>query len=114
MIESIRRKPVSKPKPYKDIRGKYKWVVCFYDVQKDVRAKKLFVDKLSADAFYEEKSFVENRLGVEANNISIEDRRELVEAKMLLAPLRTSLTNAVLTYVKLTKDLEPHGISLNR
>lgn len=33
---------------------------------------------------------------------------------MLLAPLRTSLTNAVLTYVKLTKDLEPHGISLNR
>lgn len=32
-IESIRRKPVSKPKPYKDIRGKYKWVVYFYDVQ---------------------------------------------------------------------------------
>ena len=61
MIESIRRKPVSKPKPYKDIRGKYKWVVYFYDVQKDVRAKKLFVDKLSADAFYEEKSFVEKR-----------------------------------------------------
>ena len=48
MIEAIRRKPVSKPRPYKDIRGKYKWVVYFYDIQKDVRAKKLFVDKLSA------------------------------------------------------------------
>ena len=33
---------------------------------------------------------------------------------MLLAPLRVSLTNAALTYVKLTKDLEAHGISLSQ
>ena len=60
------------------------------------------------------KNVYDEKLDVEANRISPTDRRELVEAKMLLAPLRTSLTNAVLTYVKLTKDLEPHGISLNR
>lgn len=33
---------------------------------------------------------------------------------MLLSPLRVSLTNAALTYVKLTKDLEAHGISLSQ
>mgnify|MGYP007083080228 CR=1 FL=1 len=68
----------------------------------------------SARIFPREKNVYDEKLGVEANRISPTDRRELVEAKMLLAPLRTSLTNAVLTYVKLTKDLEPHGISLNR
>lgn len=104
MIESIRRKPVSKPKPYKDIRGKYKWVVYFYDVQKDVRAKKLFVDKLSADAFYEEKSFVENRLGVEANNISIADRRDLLEAKRLLEPFDLPFIDAIRHYVNLSNE----------
>lgn len=104
MIESIRRKPVSKPRPYKDIRGKYKWVVYFYDIQKDVRAKKLFVDKLSADAFYEEKSFVENRLGVEANNISIEDRRDLLEAKRLLEPFDLPFIDAIRHYVNLSNE----------
>ena len=60
MIDSIRRKPVSKPKPYKDPRGKYKFVVYFYDPQTDVRAKKLFIDKFSADEFSSEKSLAEN------------------------------------------------------
>ncbi len=114
MIDSIRRKPVSKPKPYTDIRGKYKWVVYFYDPQKDVRAKKLFVDKFSADEFYEEKSLVENRLGVEANSISFEDKRDLLEVKRLLEPLNISFLDAIKEFAQSTTELAKYGVRLSK
>ena len=38
----------------------------------------------------------------------------LVEAKILLKPLNVSVSNAVLAYAKLTKDLEAHGVSLTQ
>ena len=91
-----------------------RWVVYYFDTEKQKRWARRFSTEAEALEFFREKNVYDEKLGVEANRISPTDRRELVEAKMLLAPLRTSLTNAVLTYVKLTKDLEPHGISLNR
>ncbi len=91
-----------------------RWVVYYFDTDKQKRWARRFSTQAEALEFFREKNIYDEKLGVEADRISPNDRRELVEAKMLLAPLRTSLTNAVLTYVKLTKDLEPHGISLNR
>lgn len=114
MIDPIRRKPVSKPKPYKDIRGKYKWVVYFYDPQNDVRAKKLFVDKFSADEFYNDKSLAENRLGVEANALSFEDRRDVLEAKRILSPLNVSFLDAVKTFANVSMELSEYGTTLSQ
>ena len=37
-----------------------------------------------------------------------------MEAKILLKPLNVSVSNAVLAYAKLTKDLEAHGVSLTQ
>ena len=95
-------------------KNRERWVVYYFDTDKQKRWARRFSTETEALEFFREKNVYDEKLGVEANRISPTDRRELVEAKMLLAPLRTSLTNAVLTYVKLTKDLEPHGISLNR
>ncbi len=95
-------------------KNRERWVVYYFDTDKQKRWARRFSTEAEALEFFREKNVYDEKLGVEANRISPTDRRELVEAKMLLAPLRTSLTNAVLTYVKLTKDLEPHGISLNR
>lgn len=95
-------------------KNRERWVVYYFDTDKQKRWARRFSTEAEALEFFREKNVYDEKLGVEANRISPADRRELVEAKMLLAPLRTSLTNAVLTYVKLTKDLEPHGISLNR
>ena len=93
-------------------KNRERWVVYYFDTDKQKRWARRFSTQAEALEFFRKKNVYDEKLGVEANRISPTDRRELVEAKMLLAPLRTSLTNAVLTYVKLTKDLEPHGISL--
>ena len=75
----------------------------------------VFNPSRSPRIFPREKYLIyDEKLGVEADRISPNDRRELVEAKMLLSPLRVSLTNAVLTYVKLTNDLQSLGISLSQ
>ena len=95
-------------------KNRERWVVYYFDTDKQKRWARRFSTQAEALEFFREKNIYDEKLGVEADRISPNDRRELVEAKMLLAPLRTSLTNAVLTYVKPTKDLEPHGISLNR
>ena len=92
MIDPIKRKPISKPKPYKDPRGKYKWVVYYHDPKKDVRAKKLFVEKFSADEFYSTQSLIENKLGAEANNISFEDRKDI-----LVKPMKVKARNGKIT-----------------
>lgn len=112
MIDPIRRKSVSKPKPYKDIRGKYKWVVYFHDAQKDVRAKKLFVEKFSADDFYQTQALMENKLGAQANNISIEDRRDLLEAKRILEAHDIGFLSAVRNYATLSDELSECGATL--
>lgn len=112
MIDPIRRKPVSKPKQYKDPRGKYKWVVYFHDTQKDVRAKKLFTEKFSADEFYQTQALAENKLGAQANNISIDDRRDLLEAKRILETYNISVLNAVRTYATLSEELAECKVGL--
>lgn len=91
-----------------------RWIVYYFDTEKQKRWSRRFSTEAEALEFFREKNVYDEKLGVEANRISPTDRRELVEAKMLLAPLRTSLTNAVLTYVKLTNDLQSLGISLSQ
>ncbi len=95
-------------------QNRERWVVYYFDTDKQKRWARRFSMEAEALEFFREKNIYDEKLGVEANRISPVDRRELIEAKMLLDPLRTSLTNAVLTYVKLTKDLEVHGITLNQ
>lgn len=95
-------------------RNRERWVVYYFDTEKQKRWARRFSTEAEALEFFREKNIYDEKLGVEADRISPNDRRELVEAKMLLSPLRVSLTNAVLTYVKLTKDLEAHGISLSQ
>ena len=112
MIDPIKRKPISKPKPYKDSRGKYKWVVYFHDPKKDVRAKKLFVDKFSADEFYSTQSLVENKLGAEANNISFEDRKDILEAKRILENFDITFLDAIRTYADLSTELLEYKTTL--
>ena len=91
-----------------------RWVVYYFDTEKQKRWARRFSTQAEALEFFREKNIYDEKLGVEADRISPNDRRELVEAKMLLSPLRVSLTNAVLTYVKLTNDLQSLGISLSQ
>lgn len=91
-----------------------RWVVYYFDTEKQKRWARRFSTEAEALEFFREKNIYDEKLGVEADRISPNDRRELVEAKMLLSPLRVSLTNAVLTYVKLTNDLQSLGISLSQ
>lgn len=95
-------------------KNRERWVVYYFDTDKQKRWARRFSTEAEALEFFREKNVYDEKLGVEANRISPTDRRELVEAKMLLSPLRVSLTNAVLTYVKLTNDLQSLGISLSQ
>ncbi len=95
-------------------RNRERWVVYYFDTEKQKRWSRRFSTQAEALEFFREKNIYDEKLGVEADRISPNDRRELVEAKMLLSPLRVSLTNAVLTYVKLTNDLQSLGISLSQ
>lgn len=95
-------------------RNRERWVVYYFDTEKQKRWARRFSTQAEALEFFREKNIYDEKLGVEADRISPNDRRELVEAKMLLSPLRVSLTNAVLTYVKLTNDLQSLGISLSQ
>lgn len=95
-------------------KNRERWVVYYFDTEKQKRWARRFSTEAEALEFFREKNVYDEKLGVEANRISPTDRRELVEAKMLLSPLRVSLTNAVLTYVKLTNDLQSLGISLSQ
>lgn len=95
-------------------KNRERWVVYYFDTDKQKRWARRFSTEAEALEFFREKNVYDEKLGVEADRISPNDRRELVEAKMLLSPLRVSLTNAVLTYVKLTNDLQSLGISLSQ
>ena len=95
-------------------KNRERWVVYYFDTDKQKRWARRFSTEAEALEFFREKNIYDEKLGVEADRISPNDRRELVEAKMLLSPLRVSLTNAVLTYVKLTNDLQSLGISLSQ
>ena len=95
-------------------KNRERWVVYYFDTEKQKRWARRFSTQAEALEFFREKNIYDEKLGVEADRISPNDRRELVEAKMLLSPLRVSLTNAVLTYVKLTNDLQSLGISLSQ
>ena len=95
-------------------KNRERWVVYYFDTEKQKRWARRFSTEAEALEFFREKNIYDEKLGVEADRISPNDRRELVEAKMLLSPLRVSLTNAVLTYVKLTNDLQSLGISLSQ
>lgn len=95
-------------------KNRERWVVYYFDTDKQKRWARRFSTEAEALEFFREKNVYDEKLGVEADRISPNDRRELVEAKMLLSPLWVSLTNAVLTYVKLTNDLQSLGISLSQ
>ena len=89
-----------------------RWIVYYFDTEKQKRWARRF--STEALEFFREKNIYDEKLGVEANKISPIDKRDLVEAKILLKPLKVSISNAVLTYAKLTKDLAEHGVSLTQ
>lgn len=91
-----------------------RWVVYYFDTEKQKRWSRRFTSEKEAQEFFNEKNVYDQKLGVEANRISPIDKRDLVEAKILLKPLKVSISNAVLTYAKLTKDLAEHGVSLTQ
>lgn len=91
-----------------------RWVVYYFDTEKQKRWSRRFTSEQEAQEFFNEKNVYDEKLGVEANRISPIDKRDLVEAKILLKPLKVSISNAVLTYAKLTKDLAEHGVSLTQ
>lgn len=91
-----------------------RWVVYYFDTEKQKRWARRFSTQAEALEFFREKNIYDEKLGVEANRISPIDKRDLVEAKILLKPLKVSISNAVLTYAKLTKDLAEHGVSLTQ
>lgn len=91
-----------------------RWVVYYFDTEKQKRWSRRFTSEQEAQEFFRTKNIYDEKLGVEANRISPIDKRDLVEAKILLKPLKVSISNAVLTYAKLTKDLAEHGVSLTQ
>lgn len=91
-----------------------RWVVYYFDTEKQKRWSRRFTSEQEAQEFFRTKNIYDEKLGVEANRISPVDKRDLVEAKILLKPLKVSISNAVLTYAKLTKDLAEHGVSLTQ
>lgn len=91
-----------------------RWVVYYFDTEKQKRWSRRFTSEQEAQEFFNEKNVYDEKLGVETNRISPIDKRDLVEAKILLKPLKVSISNAVLTYAKLTKDLAEHGVSLTQ
>lgn len=95
-------------------RNRERWVVYYFDTEKQKRWSRRFTSEKEAQEFFNEKNVYDQKLGVEANRISPVDKRDLVEAKILLKPLKVSISNAVLTYAKLTKDLAEHGVSLTQ
>ncbi len=105
-------KPVSKPSPYNPKKGLARWIVYYFDPEKHKRWAKYFVTKEEADTFYEETRILEMRLGIEANRISFEDKRDLIETKRLLAPLKISTLSAVQTFIRLSQDLQNYGYTL--
>ena len=95
-------------------KNRERWVVYYFDTDKQKRWARRFTSEKEAQEFFNEKNVYDQKLGVEANRISPVDKRDLVEAKILLKPLNVSVSNAVLAYAKLTKDLETHGVSLTQ
>lgn len=95
-------------------RNRERWVVYYFDTEKQKRWSRRFTSEQEAQEFFRTKNIYDEKLGVEANRISPIDKRDLVEAKILLKPLKVSISNAVLTYAKLTKDLAEHGVSLTQ
>lgn len=91
-----------------------RWIVYYFDTEKQKRWARRFSTQAEALEFFREKNIYDEKLGVEANRISPIDKRDLVEAKILLKPLKVSISNAVLTYAKPTKDLAEHGVSLTQ
>ena len=91
-----------------------RWIVYYFDTEKQKRWSRRFTSEQEAQEFFRTKNIYDEKLGAEANRISPIDKRDLVEAKILLKPLKVSISNAVLTYAKLTKDLAEHGVSLTQ
>ena len=91
-----------------------RWIVYYFDTEKQKRWSRRFTSEQEAQEFFRTKNIYDEKIGVEANRISPIDKRDLVEAKILLKPLKVSISNAVLTYAKLTKDLAEHGVSLTQ
>ena len=91
-----------------------RWIVYYFDTEKQKRWSRRFTSEQEAQEFFRTKNIYDEKLGVEANRISPIDKRDLVEAKILLKPLKVSISNAVLTYAKLTKDLAEHGVNLTQ
>lgn len=91
-----------------------RWIVYYFDTEKQKRWSRRFTSEQEAQEFFRTKNIYDEKLGVEANRISPIDKRDLVEAKILLKPLKVFISNAVLTYAKLTKDLAEHGVSLTQ
>ena len=58
-----------------------RWVVYYFDTEKQKRWSRRFTSEKEAQEFFNEKNIYDQKLGVEANRISPVDKRDLVEAK---------------------------------
>lgn len=110
----MKHKGVSEPRPYSSRTSRAKWIVYYFDAEKRRRWSKYFHTKDEADNFYQETRVLENRLGVEANRISFDDKRELIEAKRLLEPYKISVLELAHEYIRLSKELAEYNVSIQK
>ena len=106
------KKLLSKPTEYscKNAKHKaYKWQVYFFDTDAGERKRKFFKTKQDAYEFYDRMDLKLKNLGAEANNLSLDDNRRLLEAKRLLKPFNVDFLDAIKIYaeaVELLKDYD--------
>lgn len=113
------KKLLSKPKPYScknpKHQDRYKWLVRYFDPDKNgkgERKKKYFKTKQDAYEFYDRMDLKLKNLGAEANNLSLDDNRRLLEAKRLLKPFNVDFLDAIKIYAEAVELLKDYDTSL--
>lgn len=109
------KKLLSKPTEYscKNAKHKaYKWQVYFFDTDAGERKRKFFKTKQDAYEFYDRMDLKLKNLGAEANNLSLDDNRRLLEAKRLLKPFNVDFLDAIKIYAEAVELLKDYDTSL--
>lgn len=112
----LNSKSISKPEAYSSkSHPDYKWIVRYPDADTGKRKKKIFKIKSEAQKFYDAYDLKMRNLGFEASNISLDDQRDLLEAKRLIKASGGDLN--LLGIVRLHKEaleaLKHYGANLS-
>ena len=111
----VNPKPISKPGPYNSkSQPDYKWIVRYPDGETGKRRKKIFKTKQDAQKFYEAYDLKMRNLGFEASNLSLDDQRDLIEAKRLIKASGgdLSLLGILRLHQEAAEALRPYGANL--